>query len=86
MHLALFLVIVHLVMGRESMLQILEYVGDAFEIVSSPLLLDNPTISQDATTKIIAMKVLAIFIGTALPIYVIGYPLVSRFYKMDCAG
>lgn len=70
-------------MGRESMLQIMEYVLDAFEIVSSPLLLDNPNILLPTTTKVIAMKVLAIFIVTAMPAYVIGYPLFSRFYKID---
>jgi hypothetical protein len=82
-HLVLFLAVVHLVMGRESMLQIMECVLDAFEIVSSLFPLDNANIFLDATTKTIAMKVLAIFITTATPTYVIGYSLFSRFNKID---
>ena len=70
-------------MGRESMLQIMEYVLDAFEIVFSRLPLVNPNIILDPATKAIAMKVLAIFIVTAMPAYVIGYPLFSRSYKID---
>jgi hypothetical protein len=82
-HLVLFFTVAHLMMGRESMLQMLEYVLDAFEIVSSPLLLGNSNVLLDVTTKAIAMKVLSIFIVTAIPAYVIGYPLLSRFYKID---
>lgn len=81
-HLVLFFAIVHLVMGRESMLQMMEYVLDAFEIVSSPLLFDN-SIILDSATKTIAMKVLAIFIATAMPSYVIGYVFLSRSYKTE---
>ncbi len=84
MHLVLFFAVAHLVMGRESMLQIMEYVLDAFEIVFSPLpLLDNTNILLPATTKVIAMKVLAIFIVTAMPVYIIGHRLFSQSYKID---
>lgn len=82
-HLVLFLVVAHLMMGRELMLQIMEYLIDAFEIVFSPLLLSNSNVLIDVTTKEVGMKVLLIFIVTAIPAYVIGYPLFSRFYKID---
>ena len=83
MHLVLFFAVAHLVMGRESMLQIMEYVLDAFEIVFSPLPLDNTNILLPATTKVIAMEVLAIFIVTAMPVYIIGHRLFSQPYKID---
>lgn len=83
MHLVLFFAVAHLVMGRESMLQIMEYVLDAFEIVFSPLPLDNTNILLPATTKVIAMEVLAIFIVTAMPVYIIGHRLFSQSYKID---
>jgi hypothetical protein len=82
-HLVLFFTVANLLMGRESMLQMLEYVLDAFEMVFSQLPLDNPNILLDTTTKAIAMKVFAIFLATAMPAYFIGYPVFSRFYKID---
>ena len=77
LHLVLFFAIVNLVMTREEMLEVMEYVLDSFEIIFSLLPLCNPNILLDAATKAVAMEVLAIFIATAIPAYVIGYPLFS---------
>jgi len=82
-HLTLFFVVANLMIGRESMLQILEYVIDAFEILFSPLLFGNADALIDLTTKATAMKVFTIFILTAVPVYAIGYPVFSRLHKSE---
>ncbi len=77
-HLALFLVAIIWLMPSGSVAHIIDQLDETMEFIFSPNPLRN--YFEDAAARTAMDKLFLIFAGTALPGYIIGFSLFSRYF------
>ena len=80
-HLALFLVALVWLMPPGSVARVIDQLNETFEFIFSPVPLENYYVLKDAAATTIAVQLIVLFFVTAVPGYLIGYPLFLRYFK-----
>lgn len=80
-HLALFFAAIVWFMPPGSVARVIDQLDETLEFIFSPVPLKNFYMLNDSATDMNAAQLIAIFLVTALPGYVIGYPLFLRFFN-----
>jgi len=70
-----------LVIPSKSVARVIDQLSEAFEFIFSPVPLGNYYMLKDAAAEAIAVQLIFIFFATALPSYIIGYSLFSRYFN-----
>ena len=80
-HLALFFAAIVWLMPSGSVARVIDQLNETFEFTFSPVPLENYYILKDADAETIAVQLIAMFFVTAVPGYIIGYPLFLRYFN-----
>jgi hypothetical protein len=80
-HLALFLAVIVWRMPSGSIGCMFDQLTETFEFIFSPLPLKNFYMVSNPAAETIALQLIAIFFVTAVPGYMIGYPLFLRYFN-----
>lgn len=80
-HLALYFSAVICFMPTSSVARVIDQLNETFEFVFSSIPLENYYMLKDATAEAISVQLIVIFFVTAVPSYIIGYPLILRHFK-----
>jgi hypothetical protein len=68
-------------MPSGSVAAVIDQLTESFEFLFSVVPLDNSYILSSPTAESIAMQLIIIFLVTALPSYIVGYPLFVRYFN-----
>jgi len=80
-HMALFFTAIVWFIPSRSVARVIDQLNEAFEFIFSPVPLGNYYMLKDAAAEATAVQLILIFFVTALPSYIIGYSLYSRYFN-----
>jgi hypothetical protein len=80
-HLAVFFAAIAWHMQSGSIASVFDQLTETFEFIFSPLPLENSYMLSNPDAEAIAWQFVAIFFVTAIPSYIIGYPLFLRYFN-----
>lgn len=80
-HLALYLAAIVCLVSWESIIRVFDQLTETFEFVFSPLPFKNAYLLSDAGAETIVVQLIVLFLATAVPSYIIGYPLFLRYFN-----
>ncbi len=80
-HLTLYFAAIAFLLSSASIIRVFDQLTETFEFIFSPLPFENIYMLSDAAVDAILLQVVIIFIVTAIPSYIIGYPLVLRYHN-----
>ncbi len=80
-HLVLFFAAIVWFMPTGSVARVIDQLDETFEFIFSSVPLKNIYMVNDLTADMNAARLIAIFFVTAIPSYVMGFPLFLRFFK-----
>ena len=80
-HLGLYFATVAVLLSSESIFRVFDQLTETFEFIFSPLPFENTYLLSDAAVDAITLQVVVLFFVTAIPSYIIGYPLFVRYFN-----
>lgn len=80
-HLALFFAVIVCFMPPGSVARVIDQLNETFEFIFSPVSFENYYMLKDAAAETIAVQLIVMFFVTAVPSYIIGYPLFLRYFN-----
>jgi hypothetical protein len=80
-HLALYFAAIAWLMSSGSIIRVIDQLTETFEFIFSPLPFENSYMLSDAAVDAITIQLVVLLIATAIPSYIIGYPLFSRYFN-----
>jgi hypothetical protein len=82
-HLALYLAAIAWLISAGAIIRVFDQLTETFEFIFSPLPLENFYMLSDAAVDAIIVQMVVLLLVTAIPSYIIGYPLFLRYFNKD---